>query len=68
MIVIIGITAQEDITKVEYSVEGGYTLVISQTVKLLYENTPEMSINSVNRNLSPNKEVEIIIAMAYQQT
>ncbi|WP_071879603.1 hypothetical protein, partial [Enterococcus termitis] len=62
MMVINGSTAQADTTKVEYSVEGDYTLVIPQTVNLLHDNTTEMSIKTINRNLAPNKEVEITIS------
>lgn len=62
MMVINGSTAQADTTKVEYSVEGDYTLVIPQTVNLLHDNTTEMSIKTINRNLAPGKEVEITIS------
>lgn len=61
MMVINGSTAQADTTKVEYSVEGEYTLVIPQTVSLLQDSTTEVSIKTVNRNLEPDQEVEISI-------
>lgn len=49
---------QED-TVVEYSVEGDYTLVIPEKVNLSSENSTEMSVSTINRNLEPGKEVEI---------
>lgn len=61
MMVINGSTAHADTTKVEYSVEGDYTLVIPQTINLLHNNVTEMSVKTVNRNLEPGKEVEIAI-------
>lgn len=59
MVIFIGNTAHADTTKVEYSVESDYTLVIPQSVNLLHDTVTEMSVKTINRNLEPEKEVEI---------
>jgi hypothetical protein len=55
-------TVNADTTKVEYSVDSDYTLVIPQSIHLLPDEAVEMSIKTVNRNLKPGQEVEVSLA------
>lgn len=50
---------KQENTVVEYSVEGDYTLLIPKKVNLSSENSTEMSVSTINRNLEPGKEVVI---------
>lgn len=52
---------QAEETVVEYEVTGQYTLVIPSRVTLNTNSSTTMAIKTVNRNLEPDKEVEVLL-------
>ena len=51
-----------DTTTVEYDVDSSYTLVIPQKVELQSNNTTNMSIKTINRNLEPGVTMAVSIS------
>lgn len=51
-----------DTTTVEYDVDSSYTLVIPQKVELQSNNTTNMGIKTINRNLEPGVTMAVSIS------